>query len=69
MREKPSLNEQYFETKKNYKENLKKTPVKMKILNLLILFVLLYLTQALQKQCQRKIEMNKTKQIKKSQIK
>ncbi|PHS10006.1 MAG: hypothetical protein COA88_02965 [Kordia sp.] len=61
------LNKQFFETKKKYKEGLKKRKLTFKraAINLIITFSLIWVVSILQKSCEQRIEENKLKELQK----
>jgi len=54
------LNEQFFKTRKIYRENYtrKKLSFKRKLFNILVAFILVFIIDSLYKNCQRKISEN-----------
>lgn len=57
------LNEEYFKTKKEYQERLKRNKFNFKrgFINVLITFLLIFVFNGLYKSCNKKIEENRLK--------
>lgn len=58
------LNQQYFEAKKTHKEGYRKKKLTFKraLINLMLTFVLIFISSLLQESCDRKIAKNKASQ-------
>lgn len=65
------LNKQFFETKKKYKEGLKKRKFTFKrgVINLIITFSLIWVVSILQKSCEQRIEENERRELQKESSK